>query len=55
MEGPVGTRRVAATPIGDRWVAATHLVPGEPAVVLPGDLVDANGEVKGSLITLLAP
>jgi hypothetical protein len=55
VEGPGGTRRVAATRVGGRWVGPTRLDPGERAVVLPGDLVDANGEVNGSTITLLAP
>lgn len=55
VEGPAGTRRVPATPVGDRWVAATRLAPGEHVVILPGDLVDANGEVNGSTIGLLAP
>lgn len=51
--GPSGTRTVAATPVGDRWVAATALAPGETASIEPGDLVDEFGETNGTRIHLL--
>jgi len=54
VSGPHGTRKVAATRSGDRWVAATRLAPGETARIVPGGLKDAFGETNGTPITLLS-
>jgi hypothetical protein len=53
VTGPAGSRTVAATRSGDRWLAPTNLLPGETAVVAPGGLVDAFGETNATAIPLL--
>lgn len=53
VTGPAGHREVRATRVGDRWVAAARLLPGEVVTVVPGALIDAFGETNGSSITLL--
>ncbi len=55
VTGPNGTRRVAAAPQGDRWIADTNLAPGERARIQGGHLVDEFGETNGTVITLSNP
>jgi hypothetical protein len=55
VRGSAGERRVAATLVGDRWVAETALASGETVSIEAGDLRDAFGETNGSAIALLTP
>lgn len=53
LHGP--DRNVTARLVGDRWVAATRLRPGDTAYVPAGGLTDAFGETNGSPIPLVPP
>ena len=45
------TQKVAATRVGDRWVAATALQPGDRAHVAAGDAIDTWGEFNAARST----